>query len=213
MEYNTTQVVQSTEVDWEFIDYAMDLEKEWKNSLPRFTDKELLGIFPEAKGVIPLKIMDRERELGYVINTIKRKLSIVHRKSAPENQWFWREVVKQLDGRKMEEIQRHLLRLRRQFAVVQNKGFRKGTITQEDIQQALTVSLVDIAAQRIKLRKTGKTFVGLCPFHNEKTPSFHIYHANNSFYCYGCQKGGNVITFVRELEGFSFREAIKYLTQ
>jgi DNA primase len=66
--------------------------------------------------------------------------------------------------------------------------------------------------QNIKLRRSGRTFSGLCPFHNERHPSLHIYPHNNSFYCYGCNKGGNVINFVRELQGLSFREAVEYLT-
>src|SRR3989344_4796299 len=192
MENNNLQSIQEMEADWEFFNYALDLEKQWEDSLPRLTDKELLDIFPEAKIVIPLKIKEWEKESHKVISIIKNKLRFAYKKSAPENHWFWREIIKQLDGERLVESQKHLIRLR--------------------IQQALTVCLVDIAAQRMKLRRNGKTLVGLCPFHNERKPSFHIYHANNSFYCYGCQKGGNVINFVRELEGLSFREAIKYLT-
>ena len=200
------------EADWEFFNYALDLEKQWEDSLPRLTDKELLDIFPEAKIVIPLKIKEWEKESHKVISIIKNKLRFAYKKSAPENHWFWREIIKQLDGERLVESQKHLMRLRRQLTIAQDRKPKDGAITEARIQQALTVSLVDIAAQRMKLRRNGKTLVGLCPFHNERKPSFHIYHANNSFYCYGCQKGGNVINFVRELEGLSFREAIKYLT-
>ncbi|OGZ10754.1 MAG: hypothetical protein A3C93_05560 [Candidatus Lloydbacteria bacterium RIFCSPHIGHO2_02_FULL_54_17] len=213
MEIKTIQATENAEPDWEFLDYALSLEKQWKDSRARFTDKELVDIFPEAKNIIPLKIREWEQVRHKITNSIKTKLLVIKKQSAKEHQWFWREVVKYLDGQRLVETQGHLVRLRRQLALARNDRPKNGAITDERIQRAIAVPLVDIAMRRIKLSKGGKTFFGLCPFHNERRPSFHIYHANNSFYCFGCQKGGNVITFVRELEGLSFREAIKYLTQ
>ena len=58
----------------------------------------------------------------------------------------------------------------------------------------------DVAASYVNLRRRGKNLVGLCPFHNEKTPSFCIYPENNSFFCFGCNKGGDVISFVMGVE-------------
>lgn len=207
----TIQANEYQEPDWEFLDYAAELEKEWRESLPRYTDKELLEMFPEAKRIIPVKIQEWRSKRRKVIEVIKSKLRIVHTKSAPENQWFWKEVIKQLDGHEVVEMNKHISRLCRQLTVGQNRKQKGNRLTEERIQQALAASLVDIAMQNMKLRKAGKTFMGLCPFHNERHPSFHIYPHNNSFYCYGCNKGGNVINFVRELQGLSFREAVEYL--
>ena len=53
--------------------------------------------------------------------------------------------------------------------------------------------------------------VGLCPFHNEKSPSFNVYPENNSFYCFGCGAGGDVITFIRKIENLDYIEAVKML--
>lgn len=205
--------IENTEPDWEFLDWAAKTEEGWKKSLPRFTDTELLKIFPEAKIIILLKIQELKTESVNLINSIKRKFRAIQKQSAPENQWFWRKAVKHFDGQKLMEIQKHLMRLRRQLAITQYKKPKNGAITEELIQQARCVPLIDIANQRIKLRRSGKAFVGLCPFHNEKTPSFYIYPTNNNFYCYGCQKGGGAISFIMELEKNSFREAIKYLTR
>lgn len=71
--------------------------------------------------------------------------------------------------------------------------------------------ILDIVSTHTSLKKTGRSFVGLCPFHNEKTPSFHVYPDNQSFYCFGCSLGGDVITFVKLAEGLKFTDAVKYL--
>lgn len=71
----------------------------------------------------------------------------------------------------------------------------------------------DIAGAYVNLKRRGKNLVGLCPFHNEKTPSFHIYPENGSFYCFGCSAGGDVITFVMRIENLDYMEAIRFLAQ
>ena len=71
----------------------------------------------------------------------------------------------------------------------------------------------EIAPSYVNLRRRGKNLVGLCPFHNEKTPSFCVYPENNSFYCFGCNKGGDVISFIMGVENLDFAEAVKFLAQ
>ena len=63
----------------------------------------------------------------------------------------------------------------------------------------------------VSLKRKGKILTGLCPFHNEKTPSFTVYPENGSFYCFGCGVGGDVITFVRRMENLDYMEAVKQL--
>ncbi len=63
----------------------------------------------------------------------------------------------------------------------------------------------------VPLRRRGRTLVGLCPFHGEKTPSFTVYPENNSFYCFGCHVGGDAITFVRRIENLDYVDAVKFL--
>lgn len=71
----------------------------------------------------------------------------------------------------------------------------------------------EIAGRYVNLKRRGKNLTGLCPFHSEKTPSFNIYPGNNSYYCFGCGKGGGVINFVMEAERLDFVEAVKWLAQ
>lgn len=71
----------------------------------------------------------------------------------------------------------------------------------------------EIASSYVNLKRRGKNLLGLCPFHNEKTPSFNIYPENNSFYCFGCNKGGSVFQFVMGVENLAFTDAVRWLAQ
>lgn len=71
--------------------------------------------------------------------------------------------------------------------------------------------IVDIVSQYVKLNKRGSTYFGLCPFHNEKTPSFSVTPSKQMYYCFGCGAGGNVFNFVMEYENYTFGEALQHL--
>lgn len=73
--------------------------------------------------------------------------------------------------------------------------------------------IVDVIGSYIRLNKAGVNYKGLCPFHNEKTPSFVVSHEKQMFKCFGCGKGGNVVSFVMEYENFTFQEAIEMLAK
>lgn len=75
------------------------------------------------------------------------------------------------------------------------------------------VDIESVISANISLKRRGKNLVGLCPFHNEKTPSFTVYPESNSFYCFGCGAGGDVITFVRRMENLDYIEAVKSVAQ
>lgn len=75
------------------------------------------------------------------------------------------------------------------------------------------VDIVELASEYLALKKAGRNFVGLCPFHQEKTASFTVNREKQIFYCFGCGEGGNVITFLMKIAGKSFPEAIKDLAE
>ncbi len=76
------------------------------------------------------------------------------------------------------------------------------------------VDIVDVAARYVDLKPAGGArFKALCPFHREKTPSFHVMRDRQIFHCFGCGKGGDVLTFVQEMEGLEFREALEQLAE
>ena len=71
--------------------------------------------------------------------------------------------------------------------------------------------IVDVISGYVKLQKKGSSYFGLCPFHNEKSPSFSVSRQKQMYYCFGCGEGGNVFTFLMEYENYSFTEAVKVL--
>ena len=73
--------------------------------------------------------------------------------------------------------------------------------------------IVDVISSYVNLKRTGRNMVGLCPFHGEKTPSFHVNVENAYFHCFGCGAGGDVITFIRRIENLDYLDAVRLLAQ
>ena len=84
------------------------------------------------------------------------------------------------------------------------------TIPEETIRRVKnTADIVDVVSDNVVLKRSGRNYLGLCPFHVEKTPSFTVSPDKQIFYCFGCQTGGNVFSFVMQSEGLSFPEAVR----
>ena len=82
----------------------------------------------------------------------------------------------------------------------------------EQIEEVRTANdIVDVISAYVSLKKKGGQYVGLCPFHNEKTPSFSVSQSKQMYYCFGCGAGGNVFTFLMQYENDSFLEAVESL--
>lgn len=77
----------------------------------------------------------------------------------------------------------------------------------------MKTDIEDVISTYVTLKRRGATLVGLCPFHNEKTPSFTVYPATQSFYCFGCGAGGDAITFLKKIENLDYLDAVKTLAQ
>ncbi|MCK5236341.1 MAG: DNA primase [Deltaproteobacteria bacterium] len=87
-------------------------------------------------------------------------------------------------------------------------------ITDDQIEEIKSrADIVDVVGDHVQLRKRGMNYLGLCPFHNEKTPSFTVSPDKGIFHCFGCGKGGNVYTFLMNHEGMEFPEAVRTLAE
>ena len=86
--------------------------------------------------------------------------------------------------------------------------------TEEQIEEVRAANdIVNVIGSYVKLKRSGGSYTGLCPFHNEKTPSFSVNQARQMYKCFGCGAGGNVITFVMEYENYTFPEALESLAE
>ncbi len=75
------------------------------------------------------------------------------------------------------------------------------------------IDIVELASEYLTLKKAGRNFTGLCPFHQEKTPSFTVNREKQIFYCFGCGEGGNAITLLMKIASKTFPEAVKDLAE
>src|SRR5213595_414638 len=81
--------------------------------------------------------------------------------------------------------------------------------TVDEIKRRLDV--VDVISQTVQLKRSGRSYKGLCPFHGEKTPSFYVFPETGTWKCFGCGEGGDVFTFVQKRENLEFVEALRLL--
>jgi DNA primase len=85
-------------------------------------------------------------------------------------------------------------------------------IADDDIERVrAAASIVDVVGQHVQLKRTGRNWVGLCPFHAERTPSFNVSEQTGRYKCFGCDKAGDVFTFVQEIDHVDFVEAVEHL--
>lgn len=186
----------------------------------KLTDEELLPIFPEAKEIIPEKISEYQEERTNLINRMrtfrdKVKKVTVAKKKDEFFVWFWGYAyLKHLFAPGVVLIDKHLFRLKRQLRML--NGNNQTNNAELDFanqkERAKQRSLVDIALPYlVRARYGGNRITALCPFHEEKTPSFTVYADQNTFHCYGCQAHGDVINFKMKIDNLSFKEAVKEL--
>ena len=81
----------------------------------------------------------------------------------------------------------------------------------EEVRQSNDI--IEVISQYVHLKRKGRSYFGLCPFHNEKSPSFSVSPDKQIFHCFGCGVGGNVITFISKIEGLGFQETIEVLAE
>jgi len=181
---------------------------------PRFTNRELLRIFPEAKQIIPEKLQEAlARKEQFIDFIVRPYLKEIRRFQDDFTRWFYKEVLKVFTRERLSRLNLSILRLKRFNNLIVSNG-RAESVEERyeaNLEQARQSPLLEIVNSLTKLRKGGKNYVGKCPLHQERSPSFYVYPETNSFYCFGCHKGGDVIKFVELYYGYDFKGAIEYL--
>jgi hypothetical protein len=176
----------------------------------RLSDKEFIAIFPEAGEIIAQKLHELRKQRKAIVAIIDGKLVVINDYPDEMSRWFWRQWLKLNEGEDLLTTDRHIARLERQLRIAKGLPTPKGALTDDAIQAARDVPVEDLFNQPFK--RAGRTLVGLCPFHEDRTPSFHIYPDQNRGWCYGCNQGGDAIGLTMMLHDYGFKEAVQLLT-
>lgn len=175
---------------------------------PWFTNQELLKIFPEAKNIIPEKIKEWQEKCDEIKNEIREVLDKIE-KTSKKDLWFYEIYIAKFYLPTLYKYERHILRLK---MFLNSSEKRKQFINfKEKIEIAHNYPIYELARDKLDFRPSGKNFVALCPFHDERTPSFYLYTETNTFICFGCNEKGDVIKLCMHLYGLDFKEAVQML--
>ena len=179
---------------------------------PRLTDKDILGIFPEAKQIVPALIWELGQTKNNLLDRIIEQNSSINAESNDEAyRYFWKSWYIQPLRDELKTVDQKLKRLNRQMRLISGKPLPSGSLSNDLIELAKTVPIQSFVEQQYK--RTGSKLIGLCPFVEEKTPSFCIYLQNNRCWCFGCQQGYNSIDTYIKLNDCSFKQAVLALTE
>lgn len=209
------------EFDWDLWSYAGALEKEWveysRLNYPGTPQEFVETFFPERTSVdreyIHEKLIELNQFLGLICSKYYQKKKLLKQVDMNETQkMVWNKLVDM-------EYQLVVKRVRsKRYFLESIKNILGGFTHIKDIKneqwylrvyEAKAVPIEFIYPQNYK--KLANRLTGLCPLHKEKTGSFVIYLKSNTYYCFGCNQGGDVIDLVRRINNFNFREAVECL--
>jgi len=173
------------------------LQNNWGTTLPRFSEREWLKVFPQAELRVRELIAELQKEAEELSLRIYRSFKKIYQLANKNSFWFWEEVVKVFQGEELIEKEKRI----RELKWALKKENNSNDITDGMIQRAKEYPFD-------RLVEAKRNFA-VCPFHSEKYPSFYI--KNNFGYCFGCSWQGDTIKFVMEKNGLNFKEAVKFL--
>jgi hypothetical protein len=205
------KITTSEKIEEESREFFAELEAQRSRSLPRPTGIELLKTFPEVKEIIHLKIHEYEKEIKRDEKNIVGMLRKANKKN-PQSVWFIKAVIKHFEIPSLVERERHLLRLKSINQLFYEPVRSKAINFQRKLERARNYPILEVARTRLQLKKSGTRFLALCPFHNEKHPSFVVFPETNTFYCFGCGEHGDVIKLTMGIEGVDFKQAVQILS-
>lgn len=199
----------------------LDIEKAWKADAAK-TPEALVEAFPDEQEIVMRNLREYWHEAARLYIELKRIRNIVDRVQTDTfSKWFFLKAEKFKEGKRLRALREKIERLERLKMAYERKKV-EGQLSKEyfktvkererfdtDKMLARPELLVDIASfYGVTLKPSGTIFKGLCPFHDEKTPSFYIYR-DNWAHCFGCSWHGNIFDFVMQKKGCTFREALE----
>jgi len=175
----------------------------------RYSPKELLKIFPEAKEIIPIKLKEWKDKKELLLKRFRKLLREIRNKDV-KNRLFCIFLLKDTYEEKVRKIETHIYRLNSYLC---DEKEDKGRITISQIEKVKQIPILDVFSSLYDgyIKKSGKNYSCLCPFHQEKNPSFYIFPETNTFYCFGCGEKGDVIDLVKKMKKVNFPKAVEFL--
>jgi len=174
-----------------------------------YTDKELLEIFPEITLDLPKILVERSANLQAKEKEII-DLLLKYKNYSESDRLFMDDTIKEFYIPELMKIERGVVRLERFINLSMGEQVNELLVSRSDIERAREALLEQIVPFQVKKVGT-KLYKALCPFHNEKTPSFMIHADTNQYHCYGCGAHGDTINFIMEYYGYDFVEAVRFL--
>lgn len=181
-----------------------------KYSIPSVSTFEAIEIFGvAAKAVLQEKLRDLSETEEKFQDLLEAKIAAAKRSFIYPDEftnWFLTRIVSLRTANRLVKIKKEKRNIDRALLLLTkepNKDWER------KVETARQVPIE--AFYRGKLRKVDRRLTGLCPFHQDTHPSFSIYTKDNSWYCFGCQRGGDAIDFIMQLEGLDFKSAVRRL--
>lgn len=176
----------------------------------RLTEAEILQAFPDAASVIETKLIELHEASQSLSDIIQQHTAYLKSLSLDEmSEWVGLRWLDVNAGEDLRHIEKDMRRLRRQLDIATGRPLPPGSITYDMIQQARDFPISDLVDTQ--QRRRGKTIACLCPFHEDRNPSFHIYVDQNRGWCFGCNQGGDAISVAMRIHECSFKEAVLML--
>jgi len=178
---------------------------------PKIDEKKLFQQNPEFREIIKDKIEEFKLKAQVLELLIKLDVMIVDLAAHQQNKWFWLEVIKQFQVKDLLKFDDDIDRLESLLVKPNPKQDQREQEWERRKEAAREMPIENVV--RLNFKPSGSNhLIALCPFHNEKTPSFMVDQNDNHYHCFGCQKHGDIIKLVEELYHMSFKEAVNFLT-
>ena len=191
---------------------SLGWEREWQKTIPKLSEKELVKKFEPTKEILAECLIVQERRYNEEKEEVKKLLRQVPEKDRE----IYEGLIVKFACKRLKEVERHIYRLKRLLSIVNppsSTTHRRWIRIDELIEKARLYPIEQLARDKLELSSSGDKFVGLCPFHEERTGSCYFYPESNTFYCFGCQAKGDVITFYMRFNDVDFKDAVQALSQ
>ena len=161
--------------------------------------------------IIPKKIKECRFAIKEKESEIQDALSQIYSLKTDEfSEWFGEKIIETFMFPDLKRLEKQLFELNSFLPIIYPDKYSLDNFG-EQIETARHYPIYELARDKLELKQAGKNWLGLCPFHDEKTPSFYLYTETNTFHCFGCQEHGDTIKLAMSLYGLEFKETIAML--